>query len=162
VSDPRDGRPELRARGGGSDGRGVNPALGIDAATSHTWLWSLPFQADSVPLARRLVAEALSSRRAGPDVTADALAVVSELLANALRHARPLAGGEMELRLVVDDSSVLLAVSDGGAVTVPSIVSPAPMARSGRGLGIVHTLTRDWGVRETPDGNTVFGILGRA
>jgi hypothetical protein len=53
-------------------------------------------------------------------------------------------------------------VADGGAATVPSIVSPAPMARSGRGLGIVHTLTRDWGVKETSDGNTVFGILARA
>jgi hypothetical protein len=53
-------------------------------------------------------------------------------------------------------------VADGGAGTVPSVVSPTPLARSGRGLGIVHSLTSDWGVKETSDGNTVFGILDRA
>jgi anti-sigma regulatory factor (Ser/Thr protein kinase) len=87
---------------------------------------------------------------------------MSELVGNALRHARPRSDGQIAVTVVLDDETVLLSVADGGAATVPSVVSPAPLARSGRGLGIVHTLTRDWGVRESDDGNTVFGILNRA
>jgi anti-sigma regulatory factor (Ser/Thr protein kinase) len=107
------------------------------------------------------VSQALLERQIPDDVVADTRSVVSELLGNALRHARPLSDGGVEVALTIDDASIVVSVSDGGAATVPSIVSPAPMARSGRGLGIVHTLTRDWGVRESSDGNTVFGILGR-
>lgn len=136
-------------------------ANGTDRETAQRWLWSLPFHLTSVPRARRLVSQALLERQIPDDVVADTRSVVSELLGNALRHARPLSDGGVEVALTIDDASIVVSVSDGGAATVPSIVSPAPMARSGRGLGIVHTLTRDWGVRESSDGNTVFGILGR-
>jgi serine/threonine-protein kinase RsbW len=140
----------------------VNVATGIDQGTARSWSWSLPFRLTSVPNARRLVSQTLVANGVQPDVVADASSVLSELVGNALRHARALADGGLDISLVVDDGSVLVSVADGGAATVPSIVSPAPMARSGRGLGIVHTLTRDWGVRETSDGNTVFGILARS
>ena len=140
----------------------MNSATEIDRATAQSWSWSLPFHLTSVPKARRLVSQTLGSRRVGSDAVADSLSVLSELVGNALRHARPRSDGDIEVKLVLDDESIVISVADGGAATVPSIVSAAPMARSGRGLGIVHTLTRDWGVRETADGNTVFGILGRA
>jgi anti-sigma regulatory factor (Ser/Thr protein kinase) len=108
------------------------------------------------------VSQTLGARGIRADIVADSLSVLSELVGNALRHARPRSDGDIEVKLVLDEQSILISVADGGAATVPSIVSPAPMARSGRGLGIVHTLTRDWGVKETSDGNTVFGILARA
>ena len=152
----------LRRAGSGSDGIGVNAATDTDRATSQSWSWSLPFHLTSVPKARRLVAQTLGGRAVRADVLGDALSVLSELVGNALRHARPRSDGDIEVKLVLDDESIVISVADGGAATVPSIVSPAPMARSGRGLGIVHTLTRDWGVKETSDGNTVFGILGRS
>jgi serine/threonine-protein kinase RsbW len=139
----------------------VNVASGIDSGTAHSWSWPLPFHLISVPRARRLVTQTLLERRVPPEVVADTRSVVSELVGNALRHARPLSDGGIEVTLLVDDASILVSVSDGGAATVPSVVSPAPMARSGRGLGIVHNLTRDWGVRESSAGNTVFGLLGR-
>jgi anti-sigma regulatory factor (Ser/Thr protein kinase) len=140
----------------------VNSATDVDIETGHSWSWSLPFHLRSVPNARRLVSQTLGARGVRSDIVADSLSVLSELVGNALRHARPRSEGDIEVRLVLDDQSIRISVADGGAATVPSIVSPAPMARSGRGLGIVHTLTRDWGVKETSDGNTVFGILARA
>lgn len=87
--------------------------------------------------------------------------MLSELLANAIRHARPRRDGKVEIDVTVDSEHVRLEVADGGSVTVPSLVSPTPTAVSGRGLSIVHSLTSDWGVRERADGNTVFGILSR-
>jgi serine/threonine-protein kinase RsbW len=141
---------------------GVNAATGVDRATTQSWSWSLPFHLRSVPKARRLVSQTLAARGVRSDVVADSLSVLSELVGNALRHARPRADGDIGVKLALDDQSIVISVADGGAATVPSIVSPAPLARGGRGLGIVHTLTRDWGVKESSDGNTVFGILGRA
>jgi anti-sigma regulatory factor (Ser/Thr protein kinase) len=140
----------------------VNAATEVDRATAQSWSWSLPFRLTSVPQARRLVSQTLGSRGVRSEVVADSLSVLSELVGNALRHARPRTDGDIGIVLELDDQSIAISVADGGAATVPSIVSPAPLARSGRGLGIVHTLTRDWGVKETSDGNTVFGILGRA
>jgi serine/threonine-protein kinase RsbW len=144
----------------------VNAATEVDRATvpssMQTWTWSLPFHLSSVPKARRLASQTLGARGVRSDLVADSLSVVSELVGNALRHARPRTDGDIEVALVLDDESIVISVADGGAATVPSIVSPAPMARSGRGLGIVHTLTRDWGVKESSDGNTVFGVLARA
>jgi serine/threonine-protein kinase RsbW len=140
----------------------VKPATEVDRETANSWSWSLPFHLRSVPKARRLVSQTLGARGVRSDVAADALSVLSELVGNALRHARPRSDGDIEVRLVLDDQSILISVADGGAATVPSIVRPAPVARSGRGLGLVLTLTREWGVKETSDGNTVFGILGRA
>jgi serine/threonine-protein kinase RsbW len=139
----------------------VNLATGLDERTARSWSWALPFHLMSVPRARRLVSQALIERKIRPDVVADSRSVVSELVGNAVRHARPRSDGCIEVTLTLDDASILVSVADGGGATVPSVVSPAPMARSGRGLGIVHTLTRDWGVRESSEGNTVFGILGR-
>jgi two-component sensor histidine kinase len=122
----------------------------------------LPFETRSAGAVRSRIAVLLGDHGVRVDVVADACAVMSELVGNALRHARPLADGRLEVTVVLDDGSVFLSVADGGAGTVPSVVSPTPLARSGRGLGIVHSLTSDWGVKETADGNTVFGILDRA
>jgi serine/threonine-protein kinase RsbW len=128
----------------------------------ETWSWALPFELTSVRAARQQVADLLVARGVPDELIGDACSVVSELVGNALRHARPLPDGTLEVNVVLDESSVVLTVADGGAEgTIPSVVSPVPLARSGRGLTIVHTLTSDWGVRESADRNTVFGILSR-
>jgi serine/threonine-protein kinase RsbW len=129
----------------------------------ETWSWPVPFELTSVRAARQQVSDLLEARGVAVELIDDACSVMSELVANALRHATPLPDGQLEINVVVGDDAVVLAVADGGgAGTIPSVVSPAPLARSGRGLGIVHTLTSDWGVRESDDGNTVFDILSRA
>ncbi len=35
------------------------------------------------------------------------------------------------------------------------------MSQNGRGLDIVRALSREWGVREADDGNTVFAVVRR-
>ncbi len=92
----------------------------------------------------------------------DARIVVSELLGNALRHARPIQDAGLVLTLEVQPDAVRLSVSDGGSATLPTLLHAPELAVSGRGLTIVRTLTREWGVREGTDGNTVFGVLAIA
>ncbi len=126
----------------------------------HNWSWSLPFAASSAPKARTHVTVVLRHLGVPAPVVDDACLVVSELLANALRYARPLPQGQLQVGLEVGEDALRLLVIDGGSATVPSLVSSSPMSAGGRGLSIVQRLTRDWGVRESRSGNTVFGVLG--
>jgi anti-sigma regulatory factor (Ser/Thr protein kinase) len=124
--------------------------------------WGVPFTASSVRSARTNVTVTLRRYGITQRIIDDARVVVSELLGNALRHARPIQGCGLVLTLEVDDESVRLSVADGGSATLPTLLHPPQLAPEGRGLTIVRTLTREWGVREGEDGNTVFGVLARA
>jgi anti-sigma regulatory factor (Ser/Thr protein kinase) len=122
----------------------------------------MPFSAASVRGARTNVTVALRRHGVPQPAVDDARIVVSELLGNALRHARPIPNAGLVLTLEVEPDAVRLSVSDGGSATLPTLLHPPALASSGRGLTIVRTLTREWGVREGANGNTVFGVIARA
>jgi serine/threonine-protein kinase RsbW len=121
--------------------------------------WALPFAPATVRNARTLVTVALRRHGVAQQVVDDARIVVSELLGNALRHARPIPNEGLVMSLEVGDDAVRVAVADGGSATVPALLHAPDLASSGRGLRIVRTLTREWGVREDDRGNTVFAVL---
>ncbi len=125
----------------------------------QAWSWSLPFAPSSAPTARTCVTGVLRRVGIAQAVVDDARIVVSELLANALRHARPLPEGCLQVGLELRRGSLRIFVTDGGAATLPTLINPPPMSIGGRGLSIVRTLTRDWGVNESSGGNTVFGVI---
>jgi anti-sigma regulatory factor (Ser/Thr protein kinase) len=81
------------------------------------------------------------------DLTPDILVVVSELIANAVMHART----EMTLSVELDRDGVQVAVTDGSHV-LPHWSPRSPTSMSGRGLPLVVRLSRDWGVEPLPDG----------
>jgi anti-sigma regulatory factor (Ser/Thr protein kinase) len=89
----------------------------------------------------------------------DAVVIVSELLSNALRHARPLPSGEIRVAWNRHGDVVEVAVSDGGSSTEPRRGRPALSSLGGRGLGIVETLADCWGVRREEDATTVWALL---
>lgn len=124
--------------------------------------WPVPFTPSAVCDARANVSVALRRLGVPQRIIDDARLVVTELLGNALRHARPTDAGCLVLTMSVLPDAVRLAVADGGSATVPRLLNPASLATSGRGLGIVGTLTREWGVVGEDDGNTVFGVLSIA
>lgn len=85
----------------------------------------------------------------------DVAAVVSELLANALRHALPQAGKEagpwpIRLGLLHAGSYVVCAVADPGA-GIPMLRQPDQLEVSGRGLVVVAALSEQWGYCPAPD-----------
>jgi serine/threonine-protein kinase RsbW len=124
--------------------------------------WGVPFSPAAVRDARTDVTVELRRSGVPQRVIDDARLVVSELLGNALRHARPIPDCGLVLTLELLSDAVRLAVSDGGSATLPTLLHAPGLAPSGRGLSIVRTLTREWGVREGVQGNTVFGVLAIA
>jgi anti-sigma regulatory factor (Ser/Thr protein kinase) len=94
----------------------------------------------------------------GPTI-GDAALVLSELLSNAIRHARPLPGAVVQVSWALGDKSLTVSVRDGGGPTHPHAGHPTPSSRSGRGLAIVECLASTWGVQDSAGGVTVWAIL---
>jgi anti-sigma regulatory factor (Ser/Thr protein kinase) len=129
-------------------------------ATTHTV--DLPFDAASVREARRLLAADAAAAGVQEPERADALVVVSELVGNALRHARPLENGTVRVMWRVLPDEVEVAVADGGAPTAPRADRPPFAALSGRGLGIVDALSETWGVEGAgTDHQLVWAVVPR-
>jgi len=114
----------------------------------------LPARAVAVAEARHHVARSLAARGVAVSLVADAELVVSELMANAIRHARPLDGDTVRVIWRVlpaghadgTPTEIEIAVADGGAPWFPRVEDPPADVDNGRGLGIVDTLTAEWGV----------------
>ena len=121
------------------------PWLGPPAADRHP---ALGMGAGSVRVARDFTVATLH-RWGAAERSDDIATVMSELLANALRHALP-APGDMRPRrpirlgLLQPGPCVLCAVADPGpAVRVPQ--APGFLAETGRGLHIICALSDTWG-----------------
>jgi len=130
----------------------------------------------SVPQVRHVVRHVLDGAGIDEDATAEIEIVLSEIVGNAVRHARPLEDGEIHVQCEVtvgstavggagpvQGSHVEIAVTDGGAPgRVLSARSADEQATSGRGLFIVEGLADEWGVVEDVDSlrRTVWASFG--
>lgn len=120
----------------------------------------LPHAPASVAVARQRLYSDLVAWGIFEPVADDAALVVSELISNALRHARPLPSGEIEVAWTMSDGAVEVAVSDGGSSTEPRLARPSLSSLGGRGLGIVQHLATRWGVRYDDGATTVWAVVG--
>lgn len=128
-----------------SSGEGPPDVQGCDGAML------LPHAAAAVPLARRALSRELRRRRTPADAVDEVAVVVSELLGNAVRHAAPIAGGDVLLRWRVTPGAVEVEVVDGGGGEVR--VTPADAeATGGRGMHLVATLADSWGTSDDGHG----------
>lgn len=122
-------------------------------------------------------------------VVDDAVLILSELLSNSCRHARPIyeSGSPGSVRVAPRGTSqeahkdtspggttgsvraswridaqgrLTVAVTDGGGPTRPLPATPSVTAHGGRGLAIIRSLAKDWGVRDAVAGEvTVWAVL---
>ncbi|MEV0639390.1 SpoIIE family protein phosphatase [Streptomyces sp. NPDC050619] len=76
--------------------------------------------------------------------------IVSELVTNAIRHARP----PIQLRLI-QDRHLICEVSDASN-TAPHMRRARTYDEGGRGLLLVAQLTQHWGTRPTPKGKIIW------
>ncbi|HEY1133902.1 MAG TPA: ATP-binding protein [Nocardioides sp.] len=109
---------------------------------------------------------ALLDRGTALDVAEDAALVLYELLQNGIEHGAPCPDGALHVCWRVDGALVHLAVTDGGrpgtgaeAWRERRLREPDPMADRGRGLHLVHGLSRAWSVETTPAGTTVRAVV---
>jgi anti-sigma regulatory factor (Ser/Thr protein kinase) len=120
----------------------------------------LPHAPSSVGQARRRLGADLRAHGVGEAAICDATLVLSELMSNAVRHARPLPGEQIRVAWALSDGTLELTVSDGGGPTQPRTERPPSVSSlGGRGLSIVDHLSRRWGVRSDDLGTTVWAVL---
>lgn len=120
----------------------------------------IPWSPDASAEARRVVVADLEARDVPEAIIDEAELVLSELVANSLRHAGPLSDGTMRVHWKAKNDIVEIEVSDGGGQSVPAVRRAAPWAPSGRGLRIVRSLAHEWGVIEDRGIITVWAAIG--
>lgn len=120
----------------------------------------LPHSASAVGVARRRIRCELGALGADRGLLDDVEVVISELLGNAVRHARPIAGGALLVAWRLSGRDVTVKITDGGAPTRVEPQGPGVLAEAGRGLRIVEGLASDWGVVDHVGGlRTVWARL---
>jgi serine/threonine-protein kinase RsbW len=120
---------------------------------------TLPFAAESAHTARDGLASWMQDLQVGQENSDDARLVISELIGNAVRHARPLADGTVQVRWAADDRELAISVTDGGARTTPERIDAGVSDVSGRGLSIVEALASRWWVETTRSRTTVHALM---
>jgi anti-sigma regulatory factor (Ser/Thr protein kinase) len=116
----------------------------------------VPHERTGVRLARHTVADQLTAVGVREEACDDALLVLSELVSNAVTHAAPLPNGRIAVDWTVLGDALHLEITDGGAVTSPQASVPVLFSGSGRGLDIIRTICRAWGVTEGERSVTVW------
>ncbi len=102
--------------------------------------------------ARQFVRDVL---REQPSETVEAAELMtSELATNAVRHAH----SDFELAIHCSQRAIRVEVSDHGPGQ-PTLRSPTPHERSGRGLRIVQELSDSWGTVPSTNGKLVWFTL---
>ncbi|WP_165368250.1 ATP-binding protein [Phytoactinopolyspora endophytica] len=118
----------------------------------------------NVPTARHAVADDLRKVGVPKAVLENVLLVVTELVSNAILHAKPIelsdSGVGVILRWTVSDRHVLIDVTDGGSADTPRVKRPEYAEPEGRGLAIVDAVARNWAVRSAEDRVTVQAVVG--
>ncbi len=154
--DPDEGAGTRRT---GESGLLVNetPGPGVDSIICTL---RAPHEPASVAKVRREVANDLQTRDLSEQLVDEAEMVASELLTNAVRHARPLSDGTIRVRWKIRGDVVEVEVTDGGGESVPRPAPRTVWLTSGRGLRIVRSIAHEWGVTEDRTGNVVWATLG--
>ena len=118
--------------------------------------WRLEPDASSAEAARRLVRHAMAP--CPSELVDSASLVVSELVTNAVLHARTAIGVVI---ILLDDGAVRLEVSDESSA-LPYRRPYSEGSATGRGLVLVDALSAGWGVnsRHDTEGKTVWAELG--
>lgn len=134
----------------------------VDVEPRREWL-TLPFTAESASVARQAFASWLTRLADVPSERVDdARLIITELVGNAVRHARPLNGGTMTLAWCAKGEGpgqIEIEVSDGGAATAPEVIFSDPADVSGRGMAIVDALATRWWVDRGPMTSTIHALI---
>ncbi|MGI8879204.1 MAG: ATP-binding protein [Jatrophihabitans sp.] len=121
-------------------------------------LWVLDTAASAATVRRNLAYD-LGRVGVDADVASDSSVLASELVANAVRHARALPSGHLQVEWAVTSEGVVVSVTDGGSDTVPEIREAGLQDTTGRGLAIVAALADEWGVDASEATTTVWARI---
>jgi anti-sigma regulatory factor (Ser/Thr protein kinase) len=134
----------------------------LPAAGQHEWrsppprelAGEFPAEPGTPAAARRLTVDALRLWGHDDGVVGDAALVLTELVTNAVVHAR----SPLWVRVSSENAVVRIAVGDDVAAP-PEVRDDGPLAESGLGLRLISALASRWGVDVTPRGKIVWAEL---
>jgi serine/threonine-protein kinase RsbW len=132
-----------------------HPYPGGAGGTGRRMQLTLPAAVQAVRLARRATRDALAAWQLGL-LEETAVLLVSELVTNAVRHARNTGTVTLELRSA--GTRLRVEVQDADPQW-PQPRNPAGCDESGFGFVLVDSLAGQWGVRQTPAGKVVWAVL---
>ena len=112
---------------------------------------ALPRSPASVGAARRFIAARTTAWSFPEPVGSQLVLIGSELVTNAVLHAR----SELTLTLELRDGRIRISVKDRSKAP-PTLRHYQPDALTGRGLGVVATLSDSWGISTAADGKVVW------
>ena len=115
---------------------------------------ALPRSPSSVAAARHFIAARTAAWAFPEPVPGQLVLIGSELVTNAVLHART----ELTLTLELREDRVRISVEDRSQAP-PTLRHYRPDALTGRGLGVVAALSDRWGVSTAPDGKVVWAEL---
>jgi hypothetical protein len=137
------------------DQAGAFAALGDPDPDRHRISVELAPETGAARYARELITEACA-RWDRPDLVGDACITATEMVNNAVAHART----PMRMLLALFGGTLSVAVRDGSAV-VPRFSGPvAPTSYGGRGLLLIDALAARWGHLPLDDGKVMWARLG--
>ena len=119
---------------------------------------TLPAAPAAVRLARRAIRDALAAWSLAR-LEETAVLLVSELVTNAVRHAKD--AGTVTLELASEGTWLRIEVQDADS-RWPQPRTPDGCDESGFGFVLVDALASKWGVRQTPAGKAVWAELQTA
>lgn len=122
----------------------------MSASHSRSQSVSLPGEPEDAAAARRFLRRALVAWQAEA-LEASASLLLSELVANAVLHART----EIQVRIVLSDDALRLEVADRSN-RPPRHRHYDLDAATGRGIALVAAMARSWGVEPTAEGKVVW------
>ncbi|MFI0258901.1 ATP-binding protein [Streptomyces sp. NPDC017056] len=174
------GRFPVQAIGAFIPWRGAKEVSGVALMVAQevptASVMAVPHGPAGVGTARRRMRDELMASGVQDTVVDDAVLILSELLSNACRHARPIRVRETPgpardaARDAAPDSvraawridahgQLTISVTDGGGATRPLPATPSVTAKGGRGLAIIRSLAKEWGVRDAEGEVTVWALL---
>ena len=144
----------------GSDERPLINEFGAGPGDGQARTIRAQWTLDAIPVIRQALTDDLQARDMPEEIIEEAELVVSELVTNAFRHAKPLADQCVRVHWKVRGDACEVEVSDGGAETEPAPAPRQMWATSGRGLRIVRSIAHEWGVQRDDKQTTVWAALG--
>jgi anti-sigma regulatory factor (Ser/Thr protein kinase) len=120
-----------------------------------SWSFELQGGAGAPAVARAAVGRVLSGRLP-ENARRNVLLLVSETVSNSVLHGGAGAAQTVELSITVRRDHVRVEVADPiGGFEAPQYPAD-PLGESGRGLPLVHSLSRTWGIDGPPGGHVWF------
>lgn len=119
----------------------------------------VPFAASSVAVARQQLKAWMRAQGCARDVIEDGRVIISELVGNSIRHAKPLSDGTILITWGLDRNGIRLSVTDGGGTSRPRKMHASASAVSGRGMAIVEALAHDWWAEQSRSRSTIHALI---